>query len=251
MGWVKRKDHARPASTSGRFYPYKGLLLCKTCKFNVTAYTKPKVLTRGNTAEYVFYTCTKKSLRIKCKEPQLSSSSIEQEIKTCMQDYEISEADGAEGLGWLEKHYNTYILTKNQYRPIWLEDQKKARKALDVLDEKLETGVIGDERYKSRATKHEATMARTTKLLAASSTDAERWLELAQDTFTGVVNIGDVFEMANDNERRRLMMFLGSNWYLGNKKVVLTPRKPLDLLHVSNRKTDWRARPGSNRRSPP
>ncbi len=44
------------------------------------------------------------------------------------------------------------------------------------------------------------------------------------------MNVGDVFEMANDEERRRLMMYLGSNWYLTNKKVALTPRNPLNLL---------------------
>jgi hypothetical protein len=47
--------------------------------------------------------------------------------------------------------------------------------------------------------------------------------------------------MANDKERRQLMMFIGSNWYLSNKKVDLTPRRPIDLLHKSNRNTDWRA----------
>jgi hypothetical protein len=62
---------------------------------------------------------------------------------------------------------------------------------------------------------------------------------------------GEVFKIANDEERRKLMIFLGSNWYLGNKKVTLTPRKPLDLLHSSNRNQDWRARPDSNRRSSP
>jgi hypothetical protein len=102
-----------------------------------------------------------------------------------------------------------------------------------VLDEKLETGVMTDERYKARAAQHESVIARTTKLLNGTNEDAERWLELSNETFTGVTNIGDVFEMANDEERRRLMMFLGSNWYLSNKKVALTPRKPLDLLHSS------------------
>jgi site-specific DNA recombinase len=42
MGWARKANDERLATTSGRHYPYKGLLLCKTCKFNVTAYTKPK-----------------------------------------------------------------------------------------------------------------------------------------------------------------------------------------------------------------
>jgi hypothetical protein len=40
------------------------------------------------------------------------------------------------------------------------------------------------------------------------------------------------------------MMFVGSNWTLGNKKVALKPREPLNLLHISNRNGQenlWRA----------
>ncbi|MCA9330188.1 hypothetical protein KDA11_06055, partial [Candidatus Saccharibacteria bacterium] len=80
-----------------------------------------------------------------------------------------------------------------------------------------------------------------TWLLDSANTEAERWLELAKETFNSVTNVGDVFEMANDEERRRLMMYIGSNWHLGNKKVALTPREPLSLLHRNNSETIWRA----------
>lgn len=126
---------------------------------------------------------------------------------------------------------------------MWLRQQKEARAALDTLDQKLETGIITDERYKARAVKHEETLARTTKLLSDSDADAKRWLELAKEIFNSVVNLGEVFETANDEERRRLMMYLGSNWYLGNKKVTLTRREPLSLLHKSDRDQFWRAQP--------
>ena len=251
MGWARQKDFDKPATTSGRNYPFKGLLLCKTCRFNVTAYTKSKNLATGNLAEYVFYTCTKKNKVIKCEEPQLSDKLLETEIKTNMSDFEIGEADALECKNWVNQLYKSYIGKKNQYIPVWLNDQKEAKKALDVLDEKLEMGTIGDERYKIRAAKHEAMIARTKQLLTNSNQDAESWLELANEIFSGVTNIGDVFEIANDEERRRMMMFLGSNWYLSNKKVELTPRRPLDLLYNTNQNTVWRARPDSNRRSSP
>jgi site-specific DNA recombinase len=250
MGWKKRSA-ARPATTSGRHYTYKGLLLCQTCKFNITAYTKPKQLASGRSAEYVFYTCTKKNKKIKCKEPQLSDKLLETEVLANMQKYEITEADGKECSRWLDHHYKEFIKERTRYRPLWLQDLRQAKSALDVLDSKLESGTISDERYKQRAAKHETEIARTTKLLKAADTDADRWLELAKETFSGVVNLGEVFQEADDREKRQLMIFVGLNWHLGNKKVVLTPRKPLDLLSVSDRNPNWRARPDSNRRSPP
>jgi site-specific DNA recombinase len=251
MGWVKTRNSEKPHTTTGRYYQYKGLFLCKTCKFNVTAYTKPKKLASGKEAEYVFYTCTKKSKKVKCKEPQLSDILLEQEIKARMEEFEITESDGVECNSWLNVHYNDYIKKQHKYKPEWLKDQREAQKALEVLDEKLEKGVMTDERYKERAAKHTETLARTKQLLSSANTNAERWLELAKETFNSVTNVGDVFEMANDEERRRLMMYLGSNWYLTNKKVALTPREPLSLLRHNNSETIWRARPDLNRRSPP
>ena len=126
MGWAKTSGN-KAATTSGRHYTYKGLLLCKTCKFNVTAYTKPKQLANGESAEYVFYTCTKKSRKIKCKEPQLAGALLEQEIKSRMQEYEISEADGAACGTWLEQFYDDYISKRNQYKPQWVQDNKEAQ----------------------------------------------------------------------------------------------------------------------------
>jgi hypothetical protein len=241
MGWVNAKTIDSISTTRGRYYPYKSLLLCKTCKFNITAYTKPKTLASGQPAEYVFYTCTKKNKNLKCNEPQLSSILVEHEIKSRMKDYEITEEDGVVCNKWLERYYDDSLKKKNQYKPEWLRDRKIAKEALDTLDEKLEKHVISDERYLERAAKHAAVLARTKELLDGTSTDAVRWLELAKETFASITNIGDVFEVANDEERRHLMMYLGSNWYLGNKKVALTPREPLNLLHKSNRYPDWRA----------
>lgn len=239
MGW-KKNSPPRPATTSGRYYPYKGLLLCQTCKFNITAYTKSKKLANGRETEYIFYTCTKKSKTIKCDEPQLSDKVLETEIMTNMKQYEITEADGKECAYWLDHHYAEFIRERNRYKPMWLKDLKLAQTSLNILDEKLENGTMTDERYKLRASKHESTIARTNALLQSSNTDAEAWLELAKETFSGVVNLGEVFQEANDEEKRQLMISIGLNWHLGNKKVVLTPRKPLDLLSASDRNPNWR-----------
>ena len=249
MGWARKRYV--PHTTAGRYYPYKGLLLCGACKFNVTAYTKPKVLASGNRAYYEFYTCTKKSKVIKCLEPQVSAKELHQHIKDKMGEFEISEEDGRLCSSYLDELYVDYTANRQRYRLVWQKDNSSARKALNILDNKLEEGVISDDRYKARSEHHQEILARTNSLLESSQQDAERWLELAKETFSTVTNIGDVFEQANDPERRELMKYLGLNWTLSNKKVALTPREPLGLLHISNRNQSWRARPDSNRRSPP
>lgn len=241
MGWTKPYSGKKPSTTSGRYYPYKGLFLCGTCKFNVTAYTKGKKLANGADAEYKFYTCTKKNKKLVCKEPQVPSMELEQDIMTSLGEYSLTERDANECRKWIQELFNSHIKKKSQYKPLWLIEQQKARTALDVLDEKLEVGTITDERYKARAEKHEETLARTMRLINDSGSDARAWLELSNEVFSRAVNIGEVFEDANDEERRELMKYVGSNWYLSNKKVVLTVREPLSALCHNSENPNWRA----------
>ncbi len=261
MGWKQPETNEppvdkRPNATHGRYYPYKDLLLCQTCKFSVTAYTKAKTLKKtGEEVDYEYHTCTKKNQDIDCHEPQVSTKALVKEIQLRMSEYGLTEAEALECKDWVYQHYKSYLNKSDQHKDVWLQDKQTAEKALNVLDEKLESGTITDERYKLRAAVHQATVKNMTKKLGSSNKEAELWLELSNETFNSVVDIGEVFEMADDDERRKLMKLLGSNWYLGNKKVVLTPRKPLDQLHRDNRENGenlvWRARPDLNRRSPP
>ncbi len=248
MSWSKKRiSH----TTKGRFYPFKGVMICATCGFNVTAYTKDKLLASGIEQSYVFYTCTKKSKIIKCDEPQLPKEELTTAIKAEISDYEISGKAAEQCKAMLHNLFDDYQSHQNRYIEVWQHNQQQAKKALNTLDQKLETGVITDERYMARSAKHEQVVARTTQQLESSGKEAERWLELANELFTSVTDIGEVFEMADEEEKRKIMLHLGSNWTLGNKKAALTVREPLSLLHKSNRHSNWRARPDLNRRSPP
>ncbi len=248
MGWVRT---AKRASTAKRNYPYKGVLVCDECGFNITAYSKDKELASGVIESYVFYVCTHKSKVKQCKQPQLARHAIEAEIKARTSEFETTPEESSKCLEYINQFYVERLKQRNQYLSIWKQDHKEATDKIVALDEALETRTISPERYKVRVAEHEATQVRTKELIEKSSQDAERWLELATEVFTGVVNIGTSFEHGNDDERRQLMLMLGLNWTLGNKKVALTPREPLNALRHNNENTIWRARPDSNRRSSP
>ncbi len=113
----------------------------------------------------------------------------------------------------------------------WEERKLAAEKALDKLDESLENGIMDDERYKKRSAIHSEVIRQMNENLSKSNKDAERWLELAKEVFNSVVNIGDVFEKANNEERRRLMELIGSNWILKDKNLKLIPRTPYESLY--------------------
>lgn len=248
LGWAKQRARN---STHGRSYAYKGPFVCGTCNHNITAYIHQKKLRRGGIAEYTYYTCTKKSKVVDCKEPQITEQQLEQLILDEVSKIKINEQEAATCISLLKKYHHEQVNNRVTLLEVWKKDQLEARKKMDKLLELRINSEIDAEQFNSYKLKYEETLARTTALIADTNTDANEWLELAENFFSNTVTLTETFEMADVEEKRRLLMELGSNWVLSNKKVRFTPRKPYDLLINRTDYTVWRARPDSNRRSPP
>ena len=248
LGWVqKRARH----STHGRSYAYKGPFVCGTCNHNITAYMHQKKLSKGGIAEYTYYTCTKKSKTIDCKEPQVSEQQLQQLVLDEVSKIKINKEEATTCISLLRRYHHEQVNNRVTMLEVWKKDQLEARKKMDRLLELRVNSEIDAEQFNSHKLKHKETLARTTALIADTNTDANEWLELAENFFSNTVTLTETFDMADVDEKRRLLMELGSNWVLSNKKVRFTPRKPYDLLINRTDNTVWRARPDLNRRSPP
>ncbi len=248
LGWVKQRARN---STHGRAYAYKGPFVCGTCNHNVTAYIHQKKLSTGRLVEYTYYTCTKKSKTISCKEPQISEEQLETLILEEVERIKISKEEATICIELLRKYHEEQVNNRVTRLEVWKKDQLDARKKLDKLLDLRMNGEINAEQFNGYKLKYEEVLARTAALINDTNTDANEWLELAENFFSNTVTLVSTFEMANESEKRQLLMELGSNWVLSNKKIRFTPRKPYDLLVNRTSETFWRARPDSNRRSPP
>lgn len=128
MGWAKRITKAKTVKPN---YPYKGVVVCGNCGFNITAYTKSKELASGLIGDYEFYMCTHKSKVIKCKEPQLSRRLIEAEIQSRMSEYEMTADDSAACIGFIKEFYQERLEQRNQYTKVWQKDYKEATSKIE------------------------------------------------------------------------------------------------------------------------
>ncbi len=110
---------------------------------------------------------------------------------------------------------------------------------------------INEIEFKEYRSEYQERLDRTESLISDVNQTASAWLELAEGFFSNLVALRDTYDLAEDDEKRRMLQFLGSNWVLQSKKVAFSPRKPYDLLLNVDENKNWRARPDSNRRSPP
>ena len=250
MGWAKNAKRQR-SSTSGRDYAFKGPIRCGGCGHSVTASTKPKVLkTTGQQVEYVYYNCTRKSKFVACKEPQISEAALEKQIIEEFSKLTINKSEAQKCIELLKKHHTESVKNRNQYLDVWAKDLKDVRMKLDSLLDMRMNDEISESQFKAKQTSLVEIEVRTEQLISQSNIDANDWLELADSFFSKAVTLVDDFEEASIEEKKRIMLTIGSNWTLSNKKVRLTPREPFDSMFNRTKFTNWRARPDLNRRSP-
>ncbi len=248
MGWTRKRQRN---STSGASYPFKGVVTCANCSYNITAYAKRKKLASGHYVTYHYYSCTRKSKKISCKEPQASAVEIETEVSSQL-DKIVIRPEEAEVCLKLLRHYHQETVENQSHRlSEWRRDQARTEKRLVKLLEMRVDGELDHDEFMNEKKRLNDSLVRTKEQIEKVHTNADEWLELAESFFSSTVTLAETFKIANHDEKRKLLTEIGSNWELGNKKVLFTPRKPYDLLINRTDSSNWRTRPDSNRRSPP
>ena len=189
MGWAHKRSRN---STNGAFYPYK-ILSCAYCGHNLTAYTKPKKLTNGTIANYTYYVCTRKSKKVKCKEPQITEVLLEEELESLISPIKITKEDAQECIKLLRHFHDEATKNRNLRLEDWRRDQKETEKKLaQLLEMRMSEELTHEEFLGSKKVLNDS-LVRTKELINQTHSNADRWLELAEELFSNAVNVVDTF----------------------------------------------------------
>lgn len=190
MGWKRKRTRN---STNGSFYAYK-ILTCAYCGHNLTAYTKQKKLANGETAHYIYYVCTRKSKNVKCREPQIDELSLEEQLEGLISPIQITHEEAQECLR-LIRHFHTEMTENRAVRlSDWRKEQKESEKKLaQLLEMRMSEELTHDEFMESKEKLNDQ-LVRTKERIDQTHTNADRWLELAEELFSSTVNIVETFQ---------------------------------------------------------
>ncbi len=249
MGWAKEKKE-KSNSFHSTNYEYK-IMECGNCGYGVTCYPKDVQLASGEVKRRIYSTCTKKSKLVKCKEPQVTHDELEVQFNSIVKKINLTEEEAKQCLSAVRKFYQERDHNK-QVRLNNLSQQKEQYEQSIVRLIKLAAESDAATNHVSESLReYEQKLARITEQIDKLDYNAEGWLEVAERFFNGSINIGETFKLAKPDEKRLILLEIGTNWKLRNKKVLFTSVKPYDFLINRTDYPNWRARPGSNRRSPP
>ncbi len=206
-------------------FAYTGLIRCANCGCMISADIKRKIIkTTGKQKEYIYYCCTHKKKKIKCKEKSIEVKNLEEQIKKELSKYELKKE--------FKELFLKIIAEENKDKP--KEDEKIASNLKNKVNQlKIEKcnltklsckGLIPDDEFKIQRNEYEKEIANLKQKLNKTKKQEkgqDEILEKVKFAIQAKVN----FKKGTEKERRMILNKIGSNRQIKDKKLTITPYK--------------------------
>jgi DNA invertase Pin-like site-specific DNA recombinase len=226
----------------------KHQIICGTCKFKF-AYRSRNVCLRCNTSieemtgavflHYTYYHCTRTNNR-DCVQRCTSGKDLEQQIDQYLGRIQISERFRDWAIKYLHEIQERESATQSHV----LEAQQKAyQECLSRIDGlvKLKTSpgnveniLLSEEEYARQRLELLDEKARIEELLRDGGHRVEQSVRLAEKTFEFATNVRTRFAEGDAKTKKEILLTVGSNLTLKDKKLLIEARKPFLILEKSH-----------------
>jgi len=209
-------------------FAYTGLIRCGECGAAITAEEKTKHQKNGNTHHYTYYRCTKRIK--KCSQKPIRMEELETQITDTLSRINIPSSFHL----WAIKQLKSEQATEK-------EDQKEIvtahRKAWDTCKRKLDalfdlrlSGEINSEEFSRHKEKLIQEKHKYDELINDATQRVETWLDRAEKMLNFAETAKSRFELGTINDKRDILVSLGSNLSLLDRKLSIPLSKPLELM---------------------
>ena len=212
-----RKGRPRPKTHS---FAFTGVMKCAPCGAGITAEDKYKLLRNGDTAHYTYYHCTKRK-DPDCPEKSLTETKLSDQICEKLLALKIP----AEFHTWAMKLFESEQEREVESRGAILATQRKAYdevlKRLDRYMEMRAREEITETEYREKRTHLLKEKARYMELLNDTDRNTTQWYKNMDSGFKFVKRAEEKFKTGTPEERREILLSLGSNFFLHYRKLLL------------------------------
>ena len=222
---LESKGKPRPKKHS---FAFTGLIRCGECGSMITVEEKIKKQKNGNIHHYIYYHCTNK--KHECSQKYIEERKLEKQISAILEKIEIP----TEFHNWVMKQLKLENEKEIQDRNKILESQKKAYdncvNKIDRLIEMRLNNEITEDEFISKKSELLREKLHLQELLNDTDNRISSWIEKAENIFNFAKDAKFKFEIGTPQEKRQILMALGSNLTLKNGIISLSIEKPLLLI---------------------
>jgi len=221
-----RRKGLRPKKQT---FPFTKIMRCGECGAGITAERKEKKQKNGKVHHYVYYHCTKKK-NIACSQISIEEKDLEKQIIEILGQIRVP----VQLHQWIMKKLRIEGKKEIKDRNMILENQKKTYKncikKIDTLIEMRMSDEITAEEFSKKKLDLVEEKLRLQELLNDSDDRVNKWLQKAETIFDFARDAKRKFETGTLEEKRKILMALGSNLILKDKKLSISMQESLFLI---------------------
>lgn len=228
--------HGRARSLKQRHeFPFGGnLIRCGECGYHIIGDVHTKKYVNGQEQTFIYYRCSKKG-QVKCSQPYIKSEDLEKQVLEVLSKIDIPEDFVHLALECINEQ-NTGLATERE------AERKSLQAVYDNANRKLENllelyisptnsdhSMLSEEDYievRGRAIKErDLALGR----LKEHDTHSDDSMEMTAKLFNFTAGIRDRFKNGSLEDKKNILIAIGSNLSILDKKLLIQVRKPFEL----------------------
>ena len=190
---------------------------------------KNKKTKNGNVHRYVYYHCTKK-VNPNCNQKCIEEKELEKQIIEILERIQIPPEFHQWALKWLKEENKKEAEDRNKILANLQKEYENCVKKIDALIDMRANREITTEEFMAKKLALMKEKARLQELLNDIDNRINKWVERAESLFNFAKEAKRAFEIGDWKTKREILMSLGSNLILKDKKLFISIEKPLLLM---------------------
>lgn len=220
---LDQKGKQRPKT---HVFAFTGIMRCGECGASITAEEKVKRQKNGNVHRYIYYHCTKR-INPNCTQRSIEEKPLKKQIIATLHSIKIPPEFHDWALKWLRvQNKNTFQTTKT----ILKQQQTAYDNCIDSIDELIDMRAakeISPEEFKRKKSKLNKEKKRLKSLLDDTDHNVDAWIQKAEDWLSFARDAVKKFNKGGLEDKRYILVRLGSNLILQDKILHIDWEKAL------------------------
>ncbi|MBI2550899.1 recombinase family protein [Candidatus Uhrbacteria bacterium] len=188
-------------------FAFTGLIRCGECGCMVTA----EEHTKKSGRHYAYYRCTKKRQDVRCGQKMVSLDEIERQVNEILGSISIPKAFAAWGVKWLRYMHDQECTDRSHiYRSVQ-DAYNDVQAKLDRLTDMRLSDLLTDDEYSRQKERLVAEQRHLKERMGDTEQRAESWLKKVEEAFDFAQHAQYWFAQGNIQEKRNILVKLGSN----------------------------------------
>lgn len=224
---LSRSFTTRP-SKNKIIFALRGLLRCGECGCAITAERKTKKLKNGGYNTYVYYHCTYKKTDINClQRSAIKEEDLEQQVIDEISKYTIHPEFAQWALDTLKENNDIEANLQSKTRQnLQYELEKLQSNRTELVRMRLDR-MIDDTEYEDLKNQIEKDLLIARDKLDQNEKASDNWIVKAENIFDFAVNAKRRFENGDFDTKREIMLGLGADLLVKDKRIQFKPIKYL------------------------